>query len=467
MARQSLRLLPLLTAALLGLCALGFVRTTLIVGRRAPLNYNEGWNAYHSADVAAGRPLYPDPSGTFFNNYPPLSFLAVAPLVHVVHDPLVAGRALATASLLVWVVCLGIAVRRLGGSRLHAAFAAALLAVYMFVFSSFYVGVDDPQIFGHALQALGLLVLLGRRRSTVSLALAAVLLAAGVFVKNNLVALPIASVVWLWTTDRPSAWRLAAFGAAAGLVGATASVAAFGPQSAAQILAPRFWAPAKGMQLAWLWTRRMALPLAVAVWLSPRVTRDARVRFALIYLAVAIAAGWTFAMGDGVYWNTMFDADAAIAVTAGVALECVGDSWARGAAVAGACLAAAALAVALSATIHWLSPRFWFDPLWFDVQSAGREVEFLRTRPGPALCENLIYCYWAGKKDVGADFFNLGQYIRREPRRADALVRRLEARDFSAAQIEGRDLGPRVRQALQQNYRVDHESEWGTFWVPR
>ena len=45
---------------------------------RMPLNYNEGWNAYHALSVAQGRALYPPADALLPNNYPPLSFHLVA-----------------------------------------------------------------------------------------------------------------------------------------------------------------------------------------------------------------------------------------------------------------------------------------------------------------------------------------------------------------------------------------------------
>jgi hypothetical protein len=176
--------------------------------------------------------------------------------------------------------------------------------------------------------------------------------------------------------------------------------------------------------------------------------------------------GLLFAFGDGVYWNTMFDAECAVVLTAALALEHLPAtaSRARWLAVPAAYLAAPAAVIALSATIHWLSPRFWFDPRWSEAAAAGNEIEFVRRQPGPVLCEELSICYWAGKP-VAVDFFNVQQRAKREAWRLEAIARRLESREFAAAQIEGRDLGPRFTQALQDGYRLDHKNQWGEFWV--
>jgi hypothetical protein len=458
--RRAAWLLTPLAAA----CLLTLVRTLLTIVRRIPLNFNEGWNAYHTADLTAGRPLYPDLAGAFFNNYPPLSFYVVAPLGRALGDQMLAGRLLAFVSLIAWTAFVVAAARRLRCSWPSAIFGGLVLAVWMFVFSSVYVGVNDPQIFGHALQLLGLVLLLRERRITASLAAGAVLLAAGVFVKANLIALPIAAVLWMWTDDRSSAWRLIAYGALAGVAGVAMCFAAFGPQFVAQLLSPRAYVPAKAALMSWQWLRRMILPLAAVIWLAGRSRDDRGARFVLAYTTTSVAVGLLFAGGEGVYWNTMFDADCALALAAAVAI----DRAPNRVAVVAAFLAVPALVIGTSATTHWLSPRFWFDPRWSEATTAAADVEFVRRHAGPALCEDMVLCYWADKP-VEVDVFNTRQRSRHEWWRVETLIRRLEARDFGVAAIDDddRSLGPQFMDALRRNYRVDHSSQWGVFWVPK
>ena len=446
------------------ICLLASVRTSLTIVRRIPLNFNEGWNAYHTADVAAGRPLYPDVSGVFFTNYPPLSFYVTAPLGHALGDHMIAGRLVALTAFVAWVVLVAVAARRLRCSWTTASFGALVLAACMFVFSSFYVGVNDPQILGHALQAAGLVLLLRDKQTTASLAACAGFFVAGVFVKNSLVALPLAAVIWLWFEDRSAAGRLTVLGAVGGACAAALCVAIFGPQIASHVFSPRGFIPSKAVLMGSQWILRMLLPIGAAVWLAASASRDRAVRFVCTYAAASIAVGLMFAVGEGVYWNTMFDADCALALVGAVAVE----RASRRAAVATAFLAAPAIVILMSATIHWLSPRFWFDPHWSEAATAASEIDFVRGRPGPALCEDLAVCYWAGKP-LEVDYFNVQQRSRREPWRVDALVRRLDAREFGVAEVQDddRSLGPRFVDALRRNYRVDHESQWGVFWVPR
>jgi hypothetical protein len=93
--------LPPVLLALVGLLALLHVALPLVsLGRLVPLNYNEGWNAYHAEAVLSERPLYPDPVELFPNNYPPLSFGIIAPLGALLGDPIRAGRLVSLLSLL-------------------------------------------------------------------------------------------------------------------------------------------------------------------------------------------------------------------------------------------------------------------------------------------------------------------------------------------------------------------------------
>jgi len=454
-------------------CLLTFVRTILIIGRRIPLNFNEGWNAFHAADVAAGRPLYPDASGLFFNNYPPLSFYPVAVVGRLVGDQLLGGRIIALLSLVTWAALLALAAKRSRCTWAESIFAALVLVVLLCVFSGFYVGADDPQMLGHVLQAAGLLLLLNDRHSAGSLFASAAMFAMGVFTKQNLIALPLAGVAWLAVVEPRSARRLAAFGVLLAAAGTAACVLLFGPRFLEQVGASRGYAPIKALSMAWHWIPRMLVFLGLAEALRRRFKHDSFVAFAVVYSTMSVLIGLALAGGDGVYWNIMFDAEWALCLTAALAFSRLAPPDARHSvrarlAMAAGCLAAAAIALAMSATIHWLSPRFWLDPRWSEADTAAREIEFVRQRPGPALCESLAICYWAGKP-VEADFFNLQQRARLEPWRTEALARSIEAQRFGVVLVDvpGRDLGPAVDRALGRRYRADHESQWGRFLVPR
>ena len=453
-------------------CSLVLLRIGLTAPRRIPLNYNEGWNAYHTASAAAGQPLYPSPAGLILTNYPPISFYIVAAAGKLVGDAMLAGRLLSLLSFLIWTMTLAATARLLRCTWSEAAFAALLFAVNMLVFSD-YVGVNDPQILAHAIASLALPVLLREPRTRVSLFACALGFAASIFTKHNLIAVPLACVAWLMLFDRRAAWRLIVYCALLAAAGLGACLALFGPGFLEHLLSPRAYALGKLASMSAVWIPRMAVPLAGLAILLLWLPRDRHAAFGVLLAAIATLVGLAMFGGSGVYWNAMFDAEWALCLTSALALNRLAPpAGPRGHSlrltmVAGY-LAVPLAVVGLTAQIHWGSPRYWLDPRWSEAASAARDVEFLEAHTGPALCEDLALCYWAGKA-AEVDFFNMQERIRREPSRADELVRLVESRYFSAAQLDrpGRDLGPRFRDALERNYRVDHDEQWGVFLVPR
>ena len=117
---------------------------------------NEGWNAYHAdAAMRGAAQLYPPTDGLIANNYPPLSYYVIGWLGRWFGDPLYVGRAVSILSTLAIGAAAAAAVRQLGGSR-----AAGLIAGFWFVatmsrFFEFYVGMNEPQLFGLAVMSAG------------------------------------------------------------------------------------------------------------------------------------------------------------------------------------------------------------------------------------------------------------------------------------------------------------------------
>jgi hypothetical protein len=409
-------------AALFAVLALALViRSAHIVPLRITVNFNEGWNAYHTADLIAGRPLYPDPRGVFINNYPPLSFYVVAVLSRLGADPLIAGRVASLAAFVAWTALLVATARLFGCSLLEGAFAAGLFAVDMLIHTDYYVGVDDPQMLAQATAALGLLLVLQPSRTRQKLLVAALLLVAAVFVKQNVVT-PVAAVVWLAVIDRRGAATLIAYAVAITAVGVLIVVALHGRPFVTETLLPRPFLADKLVSMSLAWARRWVVVIAGCGGLLVRARADARARFAAAYALMATAIGMVLLGGAGVYWNAMFEAQWALALSAAVVLNRVASvrvGYQRG--LTAAYALAPAIALAQTVTIHWLSPRYWRDPRWFEASTAAREITFLREHPGAALCEDMTLCYFAGKAPE-VDAFAVSQLLGKE--RAAEVARR-------------------------------------------
>jgi len=170
--------------------------------------------------------------------------------------------------------------------------------------------------------------------------------------------------------------------------------------------------------------------------------------------------------GAGVDVNVMFDADIALALGAALLLE----RAARGvfAPVAAAAYALPLLFAAWS-NGDWRDADSWLHPMQEEARLAQEDIAFVAARQGPALCEMQSFCYWA-RKPAAVDVFNVGQQFDAGARSDTPLVALIEARCFGAIQFDPDSLyslGENVHEAIARAYRLDHQDDYGSFYVPR
>jgi len=416
-------------------------RNILAIPALAPLDPNEGWNAVHALAAMSGRALYPPPQSLMVNNYPPLSFYIVGALARLTGDAVIAGRILSLISFLA--ACGGIAlVLRQMACGARARLFAVLFFAAMLLIASDYVAMDDPQLMGHAVQLAALLLMLRKK-----VLVAALLFAASLFLKHNLLALPLAAAAWLLWQDRRAGLRFMACGIAAAALGLILFRLFYGIGLPAQLASPRLVSLTNlRFAVTHLWWA--ALPLAALFTL-----RGSWKTFCLIYAGAALILGLGFSAGDGVDANGFFDLAVACALTLGLVLN-------RAPALA----ALSAVPLPLFLALNFSDNNFFFTRN-FAAQS-GRDVAFLKSRPGPALCDQLSLCLWAGKP-AEVDVFNVGEEIKTGARDAAPLAGMIAARHFALLQLQDLDaLGPQVRAAIEKHYRTNHSDDNGSFLTP-
>ena len=64
------------------------------------------------------------------------------------------------------------------------------------------------------------------------------------------------------------------------------------------------------------------------------------------------------------------------------------------------------------------------------------DIDFLASKEGPVMCENLSLCYWSGK-NFEVDFFSTGQKIRTGAIDKKKLTNLFEQHYFSVIQVDG------------------------------
>ncbi len=459
------RVVPVACGLLTLGCVIGLMRVLASLGLQIPLDPNEGWNAYHAQAAMTGGVLYPGPNSFLFNNYPPLSFYLVGAFGWLVGDNVVAGRIVSLLALAA--ACSGIfaSLRLMKVAAWNAVFAVLTFIAGLLVFTD-YVGMNDPQLLGHAFDIVGLVILLREPRTTSAVCTAALLMALACFIKHNLVALPLTAAIWLAVFDRRNAISFAASGAAFALFGLAVFRMSFGVSLLEQLASPRLYSLAtleESVRSFLIWC---GLPLVTMVVLFGLRRSDRYFVFCALYILTAVIVGTGFSGGAGVDLNVWFDAVIALSLSAGMAVDRL-VTWKLG--LVAAFVLPLLAGLILSYDSEWLEWDFWLHPFTEESQSAHGDVAFLKARNGPVACEMLSLCYWASKK-AQIDVFNLGQAYAMRARSDDDLIRLIERRHYAALEFDSLTdfaLGPRVRKALLGSYRIDHEDENGVFLVPR
>jgi hypothetical protein len=103
------------------------------------------------------------------------------------------------------------------------------------------------------------------------------------------------------------------------------------------------------------------------------------------------------------------------------------------------------------------------------AREVPRDIAFLQLHPGPAICENLTLCYWAGKDDP-VDVFNLSEAFKTHARSDADLVRLIDSRHFGSVVVDSMSdfaFGPDVKAALLAHYRVSRDDDNGIFLEPK
>jgi hypothetical protein len=337
-----------------------------------------------------------------------------------------------------------------------------------------YVATNDPQLLGHAL-VLGGLVVLGEGRSSARIALAALAMVLGGLVKHNLIALPLAVTLWLLGRERRAlaTWLVASAVLVTAALGTLWLV--FGASFFASVLAPRgtslvlaAWASADALQ-------SLAAPLAVGVLAAREAWRDPDARLLALYAAAALVLGFAATGGEGVARNAWFDLLIALCLLGPYLVARMSALVPAGARV----IPSGALALALLVGPLIGAPDALLGlPGRIEAQRrleafTREDVAHLAARPGPAVCETLALCFWAGKPP-GVDLFNSQQLFRSGRADPDRFLERAARGELGVVQLTGitpnRDddrVSGQLSHALQLHYVVDRVSGNGVFLRPR
>jgi len=445
-------------------------------------SYNEGWNASFAALFFHGQPLYYPSSALITNNYPPLSFILVSWMMHIIPDAIFAGRALAAAALIGIVSLIMLILWAIVRDGLAAFAGGMIFFSYMAISGDGGVGVDDPQVLCISVLLLGLYIKVRLGARPAADIVSALVMVAGLFIKHNYIALPLALGVWLLIFDRKAGLRFIATGIGAGLCGLLAAWVAFGPMFFSSLLAPRYWSLGLGARqvLAWLGPINPLLILAaIPIALYPR---DRMILLFGGYAIAAILVGCLVALGEGTSQSAMYEVVIAASLAIGVLLARLGHPpMLRCAYLRVWIIVAAALSTALAPGLYGAKDVLLL-PSWLALQrqresESLKAVRFIAAQPGPVLCSTPALCYWAGKS-FDLDSFNFGEAVEMRRRPLSDLTDRILSGYYSTIELfvskddpsvpasSVTNIGPAIRAAVARLYReVPVNNGPSSFWV--
>jgi hypothetical protein len=362
-------------------------------------------------------------------------------------------------------LALMLAARAMGCRAWQAAIAGLLFWAAPWVIVRF-TAMNDPQLLGNCLDAIGLALIVRAPRSMVFIMLSALFLTAAEFVKPLYITLPLALLAWLFIYERRSALLLAGFGLVFAVMGYLLTLFALHVELLHYLISPRvfLWSKLTGQPGQWLLVE--GLPFLAALLLFRR-QGDSFAFLAASYAAIAFVLAVFFSGGDGVSASQMMDASMAAALGAALYLNRAQDQlWTFPALAFVAGLQAVMLV--LSFLGLWASrPAL---PELMGLRYASVYDERLLARQGdPVMCETLALCYWAGKPGE-VDMFGTGQAFARNVRPARDLTRLFDEKYFTMIQLQPRSaLGPAspVWPSLVRNYYLEHQDRNGLFLIPR
>ncbi|MBB5057210.1 hypothetical protein HDF16_001895 [Granulicella aggregans] len=452
---------------------------------RVEIDYNEGWNIYNAATVAAHGWLYPAKYGWTSVNYPMLSFVIMALLHRVTHEYLFTARVVSLLSLLASGTLVAVIVHSLSGKGWRAPVMAGMFVVAVFCANAdYYVGMDDPQMFAQVFFLAGLYVYVCWRDRLPAIALVALLFVVGGFIKHNPIDFPLAVLLDLLLVSR---WRAAWFSVCGFVLvaaGLALNVHYGGPHFIDQLLAPRSYSWTKAALQLRNVLGPILLPVGIAIYMAWRLRGDRVRRVAAIFLAASMLLGGYFGGGNGVSVNSLFSATLAVAILLGLLLEEV-DSWSLRR------IRPNSRPILEAALFLWLLIPLVISGNW-NVRGVIREtraadgrfddeVEAMAAQPGLALCESLLRCYAAGKPYI-YDPFNATRLVELGEQDQAEMLRSIEERKFGVIQL-GVPLGnderigqvdpalrerftPEMLRAIQQNYMLAMQDADAALYVP-
>lgn len=451
------------------------------ISRLSSHTYPEGWNAYHEAVVLRGDKLYGEIPRFVVANYPPIFYHVVA-LVSGSPDHLVTvGRFISLCALLLTSLLTGLIVFRTSRDKISALLASVLLLTWLSTAANGYMVTNEPQMLAHALICAGLAVYISSGSSVRGLLVVSALFCLALFVKNNVIAVPIAVSLHLLLSSVRRFLQWIFFGVLSASLLLGVVIARDGTWFVRCVLAPRSYDLGEALHGTRNFVDIFQIPLIVAfAWCCFNLRVTGRNLYCFI-LASALVVGAVFRGGGGTNFNMFFDAIIAMALICSLAFAHIR------AHLATQPMAVHLLAVSPLLLCLWslaeLGPGILGPAAHVERRVALEENEYrdgvgyLKNHPGRAICETMRLCFDSGKPLAYDPYYakelvKLGKVkdsdIAEDIRNHRYSVIQFDALFDASPQNDGRlFFSQTLMSAIREYYEVGFTESSYTFWVPK
>jgi len=456
----------------MGVCAIATAWFPLLSITALPsVNYNEGWNAYRQWMTVEHQPLYGSVPALWTTNYPFLSFHIIGWLGAAWGHMVLAGRIVCFASLAVVSVLVGGIVRGVTGSRAGGVYAGLYLFAGIGAFNGVGRAVNDPELLGVAFATFGLFAYLRAPWARFWCAIAAVAFCLSLFTKHDLLAFPLSVGIHLLITRNVRGLAVfVATGVVASCLLLALSFHIDGPYFFAALLQPRAYSLPNLCSGTLHYLLHFLAPMLVGLvllWRNPSAPCRSFL-FTLLVAANIVSLG--FAGGDGVAANIFYPALMADVLACTIAI-----CWlAREGGQFQTALVITTVAGALMVPFQIHTDIAAWKRLPAATKTAQQTIAFLKSTNGPAICEDLLLCYEAGKPMDYDPYYVKDQIlIGRVPE--STIQALLMAHHYTAIQINDKSLALRkggrftasFLQVFLRQYRPVFAGQTYIIFVPR
>ena len=402
------------------------------------INYNEAWNAYHLTRVTSGELLYNLQQQWTPVNYPPFSFYIIGSLNKLIHNPILAGRYLSLLSLLLIIIMVifivNILIKNLYYAVLSGIFCLSLFAAM----AQGYIGMNDPQLLGHFPIILALLIYLRPIKIRYHLLIVAALMAVGLFIKHNLIALPLAITIELFLISRQDffKWLIYLGLITSGFTLISINIAGSNFIHEVMLTGSRVYSIQLIVNSVDLLLTKLFIPFTLAIIGITYAARHLQLRITALYLIISITTGIYFSGGLGTSINIYFDTFISLSILLGVILSYL-DSKSKLAKIFPLIISFSILISTWIMVIDSIHKITHLPDLAKEQQINRVDASFLARQEGSVLCihNSIFICYLSGKS-FEYDPFNAGQMVATGKNNKNIFLEKINTGYFSTILLD-------------------------------